>query len=104
MSHSAKLDLLVCYDIRDKRRLGRIHRCMTRWGLPLQYSVFYCQLTSKGRRQLEQQLRELMDERQDDIRIYGIKSYEDIQFAGRQPLPTGITIYGNKALQSINAC
>ncbi len=31
---------LVCYDISDPRRLQRVHKTISRHGIPLQYSVF----------------------------------------------------------------
>ena len=31
---------LVCYDISDKKRLGRVFRFLKKKGVPVQYSVF----------------------------------------------------------------
>jgi len=101
MSRNAPADLLVCYDIREPRRLVRIHRCMRRWGMPLQYSVFYCRLKKHERQRLENELRDLMDERVDDIRIYGLKSYAQIQFMGKKPLPDGLMVLGSSVLERI---
>ena len=85
MSRNAPGHLIVCYDISDPHRLQRIHRCMKRWGMPLQYSLFYCVLTPSERRRMENELRERMDCAKDDIRIYGIKSLQSIeQICGRQ--------------------
>jgi CRISPR-associated protein Cas2 len=36
---------LVTYDIRDARRLRRVHGVARDYGYPLQYSVFVCDLT-----------------------------------------------------------
>jgi CRISPR-associated protein Cas2 len=36
---------LVCYDIRDDKRLRRVFRTMRDFGDHLQYSVFECQFT-----------------------------------------------------------
>ena len=83
---------LVCYDIRDDRRLRRVHRCMREWGLPLQYSVFYCYLSDRQRQQLTWELRGLIDERVDDVRIYSIQCAATIYFQGRKPLPDGMLI------------
>lgn len=99
MSRNAPVELVVCYDIREQRRLRRVHRCMRRWGMPLQYSVFYCELTPRARRRMENDLRELIDERTDDIRVYGIKSLAQTQFIGSKPLPDGIDLHGFAALE-----
>ena len=36
---------IVCYDIRDDKRLRQVYKTMRDWGDHLQYSVFECQLT-----------------------------------------------------------
>jgi len=35
---------LVCYDIRDPKRLRQVHKTMKGFGWPMQYSVFICDL------------------------------------------------------------
>jgi len=35
---------LVCYDVRDDKRLRRVHKLMKAYGEAWQYSVFYCTL------------------------------------------------------------
>ncbi len=37
--------ILVCYDIRDDKRLRRVFRTMRDFGDRLQYSIFECQFT-----------------------------------------------------------
>ncbi len=36
---------LVCYDIRNDKRLRKVFKTMRNWGDHLQYSVFECQFT-----------------------------------------------------------
>jgi len=48
---------LVCYDIRDPKRLRKVHRLMKAYGEPWQYSVFYCTLKAIDRVRLETALR-----------------------------------------------
>lgn len=36
---------LVCYDIRDDKRLRKVHKTMRDFGDHLQYSIFECQFT-----------------------------------------------------------
>lgn len=94
MSRHTPTQLLVCYDIRHPKRLQRVHRCMRHWGVRLQYSVFYCRLTPKSRQRMENELRQLLDHTQDDIRIYGIHASEQIQFIGKPPVPNGMGLLG----------
>jgi hypothetical protein len=37
---------IVCYDIRQPKRLIRVHRHLKKWGVPLQYSVFLVQASA----------------------------------------------------------
>ena len=88
------LNHLVCYDIRDPRRLRRVHRMMRTWGLPLQYSVFHCRLRAAERARLAEALRRRIDERVDDVRIYAIHGGGAIYYRGRPPAPTGLMVEG----------
>lgn len=42
---AGRIRYLVAYDIRDPRRLRRVHKIAKTYGYPLQYSVFVCDLT-----------------------------------------------------------
>lgn len=67
---------------------------MRQWGVRLQYSVFYCQLTPSLRKALISELDGLIDDRADDVRIYSMQSNSRITFQGRRPLPEGVYING----------
>jgi CRISPR-associated protein Cas2 len=58
---------LVGYDIRDARRLRRVHKIVRDFGAPLQYSVFACRLTDAARAELERRLLEVIDRRVDNV-------------------------------------
>lgn len=60
---------LVAYDIRDPKRLRRVHKLMKAYGEPWQYSVFYCVLKDIDRVRLENDLREIIHHRLDQILI-----------------------------------
>ncbi|MDY6813676.1 MAG: CRISPR-associated endonuclease Cas2 [Pseudomonadota bacterium] len=92
MSRNAPQHLLVCYDIGDPVRLRRIHRELKGWGMPVQYSVFYCLLAPGRRRALEAVLRELIDPRRDDVRIYVMAPLHRVRFLGVEPLPAGVQL------------
>ena len=85
--------LLLCYDIRDKKRLVKVHRLVKRHGLALQYSVFYLEMTNAEVGRLLGKLEELIDERVDDVRVYAISRFEDIQMLGESLLPEGIQLF-----------
>lgn len=60
---------LVCYDVRDPKRLRRVHKLMKAYGEPWQYSVFCCTLKAIDRVRLETALRETMNQREDQVLI-----------------------------------
>lgn len=68
---------LVCYDIRDDKRLRRVHKLMKAYGEPWQYSVFYCTLKAIDRVRLETALRETMNQKEDQVLIVDLGSNED---------------------------
>lgn len=47
---------LVCYDIREAKRLRRVHRVMKGFGEPWQYSVFFCVLRAIDRARMQVEL------------------------------------------------
>lgn len=90
MPHDASRQYLICYDIANPRRLGRIHRHLAQHALPLQYSVFYYQSSEQQLIRRLQELRALMDERADDIRAYPISARSLRLHLGGGTLPEGI--------------
>ena len=68
---------LVCYDIRDPKRLRRTHKLMKAYGESWQYSVFYCTLKPIDRVRLENDLRELVNLKEDQILIVDMGGNED---------------------------
>jgi CRISPR-associated protein Cas2 len=68
---------LVCYDIRDPKRLRRVHKLLKAYGEGWQYSVFYCSLKAIDRVRLENALRETMNQKEDQVLIIDLGSNED---------------------------
>lgn len=58
---------LVAYDIREPRRLRRVHRLMKAYGEAWQLSVFYCVLKAIDRVRLENALREELNLKEDQV-------------------------------------
>ena len=65
-----KADYLVCYDISDPRRLSKVLKVMKGSGKHLQYSVFHCVMTWEQLSDLKMKLNAVIDEEEDDVRIY----------------------------------
>lgn len=81
---------VVSYDIMDQKRLQRIHKAMLGFGEPIHYSVFRCDLTTKGRVQMVEALTGLMDLNEDRVMIVdmgpvGGQVVERIEFLGVVP-------------------
>lgn len=68
---------LVCYDIRDARRLRQVHKVVKAYGEPWQYSVFYCCLKDIDRVRLEADLRDVADLRVDQILLIDLGQRDD---------------------------
>jgi CRISPR-associated protein Cas2 len=88
--------VVVAYDIRDDRRLRRVHLVCRSWGEPLQYSVFICDLTPVERVELLTDLAEEINQAVDSIVLIDLgeaegRGTECFQFLGDVPyrLPTG---------------
>ncbi len=75
---------LLAYDIRDPKRLQAVWRYLRKEGVPLQYSVYLLATTRVHLEQVMAKLRQLIDEREDDIRIYPINESTRIWGLGTQ--------------------
>lgn len=89
-----KANYLVCYDISDPRRLVKVFRLMKGMGLHIQYSVFHCSLTWHNLTELKEKLKSIIDEREDDVRIYPLPSEEKVTVMGcGGRIPDGVEIF-----------
>lgn len=78
---------VVAYDIREPRRLRRIHQVAKDFGFPLQYSVFICDLTALELLGLKQALTRAAKLNEDSIAILDLgppdgRGIECIEFLG----------------------
>jgi CRISPR-associated protein Cas2 len=69
---AARTRYLLAYDIRDKRRLRRVHQVAKAWGYPLQYSVFICDLTRSELLMMKNDLSGEMSVVQDSVGIFDL--------------------------------
>jgi CRISPR-associated protein Cas2 len=58
---------LVCYDIRDDKRLRKVYKTMRDFGDHLQYSVFECQLSAIDLAKCRHALSELIHHGDDQV-------------------------------------
>lgn len=94
MSHHGPRTWVIAYDIRCPRRLGRVARVCMRNAIRLQKSLYQTTQTEAGIRQLAEQLRRLIDEGEDDIRIYAPAEREAITWIGAAPFDDGVLYSG----------
>ena len=88
MSPLKSTQWLVCYDIRDPRRLGRVFRHLKKHGVPIQYSVYLVDASPARLRMLLIELAALIDPRADDIRAYGLPANPSYDTLGASMLPS----------------
>ena len=76
---------LVCYDIRDPKRLRHVHKLMKGYGETWQYSVFFCVLRDIDRVRMQSDLENEMNLKEDQALILELGDNED---ASRQAVTT----------------
>jgi CRISPR-associated protein Cas2 len=62
---------LVCYDIRNPKRLYRVARILQGYGERVQYSIFRCHLTDRTEEQMRWKLAKVMAD-EDDLLVVGL--------------------------------
>ncbi len=84
---------VICYDIVDNKRRRRVMRTLEGYGRRVQFSVFECELNADRVDQLEQRLRRLIHEKEDNIRFYPLA----------EPQVKSIRTLGNTAVTRLQA-
>ena len=68
-------DFLICYDIADEKRVGKIGKLVEKNAMRIQRSVyFYEQVTKEELTVLVEKVLNILDEEADDLRVYVIKN------------------------------
>ena len=82
---------LVCYDIRDPKRLRRVHKVLKGYGEAWQFSVYFCVLKDIDRVRLQTDLDEQMNQKEDQAMILDLgpneKEAREAATVIGQPLP-----------------
>lgn len=85
---------VIAYDIADPDRLRKVHAYLRQRALHLQYSVFLASIGDARLGDLLDDLRVLIDESADDIRVYRIPEHPWWRVMGRRPLPESVELLG----------
>jgi CRISPR-associated protein Cas2 len=72
-----KRSYLVCYDVRDAKRLRRVFKTLKGYGEHWQYSVFFCVLKEVDRVRLQRALEETMNQKEDEAIIIDLGEDEE---------------------------
>lgn len=75
---------LIAYDIREPKRLRRVHYCLRKQALALQKSVFAIETDPIHLEEVLARVREIADAHEDDIRLYSIPGPAALWTAGQQ--------------------
>ena len=71
----SKQDFLICYDIADERRVGKIGKLVEKNAMRIQRSVyFYEQVSKEELTVLMEKVLTILDVEVDDLRVYTIKN------------------------------
>jgi CRISPR-associated protein Cas2 len=89
---------LICYDIAEPRRLARVWRAVREFGVPLQYSVFWARLDSRGLDDALAAVAQRIHARADDVRFYPLPENVQIAGLGRDVVPLGVD-FGDPVLR-----
>jgi CRISPR-associated protein Cas2 len=71
----SKKNFLICYDIADEKRVGKIGKLVEKNAMRIQRSVyFYEQVSKEELTLLLEKVLVILDEEADDLRVYTIKN------------------------------
>ena len=77
---------LVTYDIAHPKRLNRVHRLLVKHAVPIQYSVFCFEGSTRQLEQLMKSLEKHIDNATDDVRAYQLPENLSVVLMGKATL------------------
>jgi len=93
---------IVAYDIRDPRRLKKVHARTVADGLRLHYSLYAADLTERERTQLCADIAGLIDPGVDDVRLYRVPEPPRGLWLGPKPMPDDLLLLGSPAARLVD--
>ncbi len=89
-----KQTYLICYDIKDPKRLSKVYNLLRGIAIHIQYSVFCYSFEYNELIELKNKLKSLINEKEDDIRIYPLPSKPKVLVFGQgRKIPEGLEVY-----------
>lgn len=85
---------IIAYDIKNIRRLRRVHYLIRKQSFALQESVFAWFGSKDDLERLKQEIEKIIQTKVDDVRAYRLQSGRSISLWGRPLLPGGVVAYG----------
>ncbi|WP_096911469.1 MULTISPECIES: CRISPR-associated endonuclease Cas2 [Acinetobacter] len=76
---------ICCYDIRDPKRLAKVHQILSMLGIALNYSVFYLYLNLVQFEKLCLRLKKII-KAEDDLRLYYSSALVTAKYVGEKVL------------------
>ena len=83
---------LICYDIADPKRLGKVHRRAVRHAAFVQYSVYYLNGTPAQLNDMLSDIEEVINENLDDVRAYTVAPLNESIQVGTAWIPEDILL------------
>jgi CRISPR-associated protein Cas2 len=90
---------LLCYDVADDKRLRKTYKKMCGFGVPVQYSVFRCELSPTEKQRMKEALWDILNWDKDRVMLIdlgpaGARGDECIEFWGapRVELPRRVAV------------
>ena len=69
-------DYIICYDIANNKRLAKLARFLEKKAIRIQFSIFFLPDCNKDKiYDISQQIVDIINSKEDDVRIYKIKNY-----------------------------
>lgn len=77
---------LLTYDVRDNKRLQRLHRYLKKHGLAVQNSIFLLHVTAAQLADILYAVRDIVQLRQDSVQLYPVADPAHIWAGGQQSM------------------
>jgi CRISPR-associated protein Cas2 len=89
------MQIVLVYDIPDDKRRTRLRKTLLRFGTPVQYSVFECDLSQRQLERMEKAVRSVIKKHEDNVRYYQLcrSCARSAEVFGGQPLTERREVY-----------